>query len=326
MSDGIERALRGMGLPVADLHDLPTSERRFPDGGQYRIEIPSTEGPEGLDTVLAEARDLDVPLHRVSQGSGVLMLTDAELAAMARAAQAAQIELSLFARPTAGWGVSAASMSEVGASVAAAVRGADQLRDCLSDVARAAAAGVRGVLLSDIGGLRVFDRMRADGAVPADMTAKVSVMLPAANPATAQALEEMGAGSLNLPTDLDLSQIAAIRAAVSIPLDIYVEVPSNLGGFVRLTQIPELIRIAAPVYIKFGLRNGPDIYPTGRHLESAALAMSRERVRRARLGLEVIQRSGTDLRASPVAAADLRIPVPPSAEPSLSFNPQRGNS
>jgi len=30
---------------------------------------------------------------------------------------------------------------------------------------------------------------------------------------------------------------------------------------VRLYEIPEIIRVAAPVYIKFGLRNAPNIYP-----------------------------------------------------------------
>lgn len=308
MSSGIEHALLAMGLPMADLHELPSSAKRFPDGGMYRVEIPSTEGPDGLRAVLDEARALDVPLHRVSQGSGVLMLTDAELAEMVRIAAEAGVELSLFARPTAGWGTSASSTSEAGGGLAATARGADQLRDCLADVERAAQAGVLSVLLSDIGALSVFDRMRADGVVPAEMGAKISVMLPAANPATAQLLEKLGADSINLPTDLDLAQIAAIRAAVDIPLDIYVEAPSNLGGFIRLTQIAELIRIAAPVYVKFGLRNGPDIYPTGAHLSATALAMSRERVRRARLGLEILARGDSDPTISPTDAADLRVP------------------
>lgn len=308
MTEGFERSLLAMGLPTADLHALPSSAKRFADGGMYRVEIPSTEGPEGLEAVLDEARALDVPIHRVSQGSGVLMLTDSELSEMALMAAAAGIELSLFARPNAGWSPSAASMSEAGAGLAAAVRGADQLRECMDDVQRAAAAGVRSVLLGDLGALAVFDWMRADRVLPPEMSAKVSVMLPAANPAAAQVLERLGAGSLNLPTDLELAQIAAIRAAVDIPLDIYVEAPANLGGFVRLTQIPDIVRIAAPVYLKFGLRNGPDIYPTGRHLGDVALEMSRERVRRARLGMEILARSGREYAASPLRSADLRIP------------------
>jgi hypothetical protein len=52
---------------------------------------------------------------------------------------------------------------------------------------------------------------------------------------------------------------AAIRAPVGIPLDVYVEVPDTLRGFVRPHEIPDLIRLAAPVYVKFGLRGASDI-------------------------------------------------------------------
>ena len=96
------------------------------------------------------------------------------------------------------------------------------------------------------------------------MQAKISVMLPAANPAAARVLADLGADTINLPTDLSLAQIAAIRAAVDVPLDVYVEAPDNVGGFVRHHEIPELIRVASPVYVKFGLRNAPDVYPAGR--------------------------------------------------------------
>jgi len=138
----------------------------------------------------------------------------------------------------------------------------------------------------------------------------VSVMLPAANPAAARVLERLGASTINLPTDLSLAQIAAIRAAVDVPLDIYVEAPDNIGGFVRLHEIPELIRVAAPVYVKFGLRNAPDVYPAGTHLDATTVALSRERVRRARLGMELLARSGYEPARSKPGAAGLAVPVP----------------
>src|SRR5438093_11015684 len=91
--------LRSIGLPPRDLNELPSSERRFPDGAQYRIEIPSTEGPRCLEAVLEEAARLDVRVHRISQGSGVFMQTDAELDEMARPAAAARVQVSPLARP-----------------------------------------------------------------------------------------------------------------------------------------------------------------------------------------------------------------------------------
>src|SRR4029079_15835990 len=91
--------LRSIGLPGGDLHELPDSEKRFPDGAQYRVEIPSTEGPRCLEAVLEESERLDVTVHRVSQGSGVFLQTDAELDEVAAAAGAAPRQSALLAPP-----------------------------------------------------------------------------------------------------------------------------------------------------------------------------------------------------------------------------------
>jgi len=233
-----------------------------------------------------------VRIHRVSQGSGVFLQTDDELDRMARVAAEARVEVSLFARPNAAWDTSAMARAPAGAVVAPTSRGQEQIVQGIEDVRRAAAHGIRSVLIADLGLLSVFGAMRAAGELPEDMQAKISVMLPAANPAAARVLAQLGASTLNLPTDLTLPQIAAIRAAVDLPLDLYVEAPDNIGGFVRLHEIPEIIRVAAPVYVKFGLRNAPDVYPAGTHIEATTVALSRERVRRALLGMELLARSG----------------------------------
>src|SRR5438034_9659293 len=129
----VRDALELTGLPAGDLHDLPASEKRFPDGAQYRLEIPSTEGPRCLEAVLEEAARLDVTVHRISQGSGVFLLTDEELDETARLASDARVEVSLFARPNAGWDASAMARSPAGAVVAPAARGQEQVVACLDD-------------------------------------------------------------------------------------------------------------------------------------------------------------------------------------------------
>ena len=50
--------LRRLQLPEGDAHALPASEKRFPDGAHYRIEIPSVEGPRAMTSVL-EAASVD---------------------------------------------------------------------------------------------------------------------------------------------------------------------------------------------------------------------------------------------------------------------------
>jgi hypothetical protein len=236
------------------------------------------------------------------------MQTDAELEELARTAAAARVEVSHFARPNAAWGVSAAARTHAG--FAAAAHGQEGVVANLEDCVRAAEHGFRSVLIADVGVLDAFAEARAAGLLPAEMQAKVSVMLPAANAAAARVLERLGASTINVPTDLTLPQIAAIRAAVEVPLDVYVEAPDNVGGFVRHHEIPELIRVAAPVYVKFGLRNAPEVYPAGTHLEATTVALSRERVRRARLGLELLARSGRDYSTSELGAAGLAVPRP----------------
>jgi Peptidase family U32 len=274
------------------------------------VEIPSVEGLHCLEAVLAEAQRLDVPVTRVSQGSGVGLLTDDEITAMVELAAEAGVELSLFARPCAGWDTSAMVKASAGGGLAPAARGQDQLAAVIDEIRRAADLGVRSVLIADLGVLSVFGKLRACGALPADMQAKVSVMLPVANPASAGVIAGLGADTINLPTDLTLAQIAAVRAATTLPLDIYVESPDNLGGFVRHYELPRLVEIAPPVYIKFGLRNAPDVYPSGGHLDATTVALSRERVRRARLGLDLLHRSGSTATSSAPGAKGHAVPVP----------------
>jgi hypothetical protein len=47
---------------------------------------------------------------------------------------------------------------------------------------------------------------------------------------------------------------------------------------------------AAPIHLKFTVRNAPGIYPSGEHLAPVAMATARERVRRAAIGLAMLER------------------------------------
>lgn len=290
MATSTRNFLKAAGFPMGDLADLPTSEKRFPDGAQYRLEVPSTEGPEYLSAVIDESKRRSVVVHRVSQGSGVFLQTDRELDEMAALARTEAIEVSLAARPNAAWQTSAMARSSAGSIVGPTAHGQNQLVYQLQDVRRAAMHGFRSVLLTDIGTLLAFGLMKEAGLIPPDMQAKISVLLPIANPCAARVAVDLGASTINVPTDLTLAEIAAIRAAVDVPLDVYVESADEFGGFIRFHEVPELIRVAAPVYLKFGLRNAPDIYPTGGQIAATALLMTRERMRRAELVSELINR------------------------------------
>src|SRR5438067_13720505 len=110
MEDNMQRTrdfLKKLALPESDAHSLPTSSRRFPDGAQYRTEIPSVEGPAALEAVFDEADKRGVRVHRVSSGSGIMLATDAEITDMVRTCAARRVELSLFVGPGAPWDLGA---------------------------------------------------------------------------------------------------------------------------------------------------------------------------------------------------------------------------
>ncbi|MDE2747485.1 MAG: U32 family peptidase [Chloroflexota bacterium] len=301
--------LRSRGYLPGELYDLPTSEKRFPDGAQYRIEIPSTEGPRALAAVLEAAERCGLTIHRVSQGSGIWMLTDEEIREMCRLGADAGIEVSLFVGPRAAWGTSAQVRSSGGKNLGARLRGMDEVVYATEDIMRGCELGLRSVLVADEGQLWLVNEMKKAGELPEDLVVKISVQMGAANPISIKLLESMGAGTYNTPTDMTLPQMAAIRAAIDIPLDVYVEAPDDFGGFVRHYETPELIRVAAPVYVKLGLRNAANIYPSGLHIEDLAIKQSQERVHRTALVMNIIERYAGDAVMGELGAADLGIPV-----------------
>lgn len=293
-------AALGYSSPASN---IPSSTKSFPDGGKWRVEIPSVEGPESVRTALEEAQRLGVPVHRVSQGSGVTMLTDGEIIEMVKLCQDSDVELCLFVRPGANWDVGGAAASVAG-SVAARSRGLVQLGAGVAEVERGVALGVRSFLVSDEGLLWTLNCLRQSGDIPADVQFKTSIMSAPANPAAFRVNELLGADTINVPSDLSVSQLAEIRSSSDAALDFYIEAPDNIGGFVRHHEIFEIIRVAAPVYVKFGLRNAPDVYPAGAQMAATVLSSTRERIRRARLGLDELGRGPYSLPMSPISRRD----------------------
>jgi hypothetical protein len=303
--------LRELGLPEGDRYDLPTSTASFPDGAHYRVEIPSVEGPAAFRAVIEAAEESGIPIHRVSQGSGIMLLSDAEIGEMVQLGHRHVIEVCLFVGPRAPWEGTAQALTPDGKLFGWRHMGMDQLVYAFSDVERAVQLGVRSVLIADEGLLWLINQARQRGMLPRDLVVKASALLGAANPLGTKLLVDNGLNTINVASDISLARLAALRQVISIAIDLYIESPDGLGGFTRYHEIAEIIRVAAPIYLKFGLRNAPNIYPSGVHLEQVAVQTGRERVRRALLGLEMLARSSQDFKTSQPGAPGLGIPVPP---------------
>jgi hypothetical protein len=238
-----------------------------------------------------------------------MLLEEGELREMAAIGAEAGLEVCLFTGPKAGYDVGAFSRSEDGRSQFAQIRGMRQLRYAVADIARATEAGIRSFLVGDLGLLAVLARMQGEGDLPSGTVWKISAYMGVSNPASIRLLEEMGAGSVNIPADVTLEQLWEIRSAASIPIDLYLETPDSMGPVVRGHEIADFVAVGAPLHAKMGLANAGGVYPSGGQTLDTAIANAREKVRRAAIALEWLQRERPASVQSKPYAAGLGIPV-----------------
>lgn len=228
------------------------SSKRFGDGGQYRFEVPGIQSPKTMNALLKESIKQDVFIHRVTQTKGIMMLTDDEISEMVDLAIDYGCELFLSVGPRATYDTSATVHTKEGNRIGYRLRGYDNLVYAIEDVKRACRLGVRGILLYDEGLLFVLNKMRQDGEIPENVHFKLSAHAGHSNPASAKLLQEQGLNSLNPVRDLQIPMIAAIRDACDMAIDLHTENPKSTGGFIRHYEVPEFIKVAAPVYLKTG--------------------------------------------------------------------------
>ena len=149
-----------------------------------------------MAAVLAAAQQHGIRIDRISQGSGIMLETDAEIVEMVRLGKENRVEACLFVGPRAGWDIGVQASTVAGKNLGASLRGADQLVYGIEDVRRGCDLGLRSVLVADLGQLFVLSKMREAGELPRDLSFKVSISLAVANPATARVLESLGANTL----------------------------------------------------------------------------------------------------------------------------------
>jgi len=241
-----------LGLPAGDAFDLPTSEKRFPDGAHFRIEVPTMNTAVAVKALLEEAERLGITINRVDETYGSFRHTVEELKEYIAICKHYGVELNLSTGPRAAYDTSATRMSEQGRVIAYRLRGQEQIVRAIEDIKRIADLGCRGALVYDEGLLWVLNEMRKAGELPKNMRFKNSAHNGQGNPTSFKLLQDLGADSINPVRDLSLPMLAALRQAVDVPLDLHTDNPPGSGGFIRVYEAPEMVRVAAPVYLKTG--------------------------------------------------------------------------
>jgi hypothetical protein len=300
------------GIPGRDAYQLPTSQKTFPDGANYRIEIAGVERASTMEAMIDEARKRNLAVHRVIAAVGGSTYCDfAELTAMAQMAREEKIEVVMTVGHRKGWDVGARESATLeGALQGFRLRGSDHISYHIADIMRSIEAGHRGFLVYDEGVLYLLNKMRQEGMIPPETIFKFSVFGGYCSAAGAKVIESMGANSMNPSSDVSLPILGGIRQTVDITLDVYIIIVDSFGGMFRAYEAPEIARIASPCYFKFEPGTSEaDIYKPW-VTEAWHQGLIREKVKIAAIVQEIMQRHAPELKVSPKGPADLVLPVP----------------
>lgn len=289
-------------IGICEIDSSYESKKTFKDGGQFRFEVPGIQSPKTMDALLSEADSQNLTIHRVTQTKGIMLLSDEEIAQMVGLAKDARCELFLSVGPRATYDTSATVHTKEGSRIGYRLRGYDNLVYAIEDVKRAADLGVRGILLYDEGLLYVLNQMRNDCELPVNLHFKMSAHAGHGNPASAKLLESLGLDSINPVRDLQIPMLAAIRNAIDIPIDLHTENPKSTGGFIRHYEVPQFIKVAAPVYLKTGGSVAANHNWDTTQKEAIA------RVKQVKLVKRMIDQYLPDAIMSPPKSSDLAVP------------------
>jgi hypothetical protein len=295
--------LKKLGLPPGDLFDMPTSTARFPDGGAYRIEVPTVNTAESVEALFETADRNGVTINRVTETYGMFRHTREELKEYCRLCYEYGAELLLSVGPRAPYDTGATVLSPQGVRISYRLRGMEQVLRGIEDIKRGYELGCRGFVIYDEGMLWVISEMRKDGALPKDITFKASAHLGHCNPASVKVLESLGADSINPVRDLQIPMLAALRAAVKVPLDIHMDNPPASGGFIRVYEAPEIVRVAAPLHCKTGNS------VVGGHGQLTSSTDGKRMADQAAIVVEMLDKYYPEAKQSSRRSSDLHIPV-----------------
>ena len=295
--------LKKIGMPQGDAFDMPSSKQRFPDGGAFRIENPTVNTADTAEALLVTAEKNGIVINRITETYGMFRHTAAEIKEYCRVCHDHGVELLMSTGPRATYDTGATVLSAQGARIGYRLRGMEQVLRGIEDVKRGYDLGVRGFLIYDEGMLWLAGQMRKDGALPKEIIFKTSAHLGHCNPCSFKLLESLGADSINPVRDLQIPMIAALRQAVNVPLDVHMDNPPGSGGFIRVYEAPEIVRVAAPLHCKTG-----NSVVSG-HGEMTSAADGVKMADQATIVVEMLNKYYPELKQSPKGASDLHIPA-----------------
>jgi len=308
--DDVSRYMEEAGIPGRDAYDLPSSNKRFPDGASYRIELSGIEGPEVLEALIDERHKRNVPVHRlISFCQGGTLFDRQELRDFAQMAAEDKMEVIAIPGPRSAWDIGRQFTSSEGMrSGGMHHRGSDELRKVIADMMRMYDVGMRGFMLVDRGLLWLVKKMQDQGNFPNDVTIKMSVWTGVSSAAGARLMEALGASSFNPVADLTLPQLASMRKVVNIPIDFYIYVFESFGGINRFYDAAEVARLCSPCYFKFEPAPSAGGFYTPWSSDEQHIALVRKKVKWAGIVRDFVRDNYPEIKVSEQGPKDLYLP------------------
>ncbi len=303
MFEETRKFMQKLGLPPGDLFDMPSSTQRFPDGAAFRIECPTVNSSDAVAALLDTSTKMGITINRVTETYGMFRHTRQELKEYCRLCNQYGTELLMSVGPRAPYDTGATVQTPQGVRISYRLRGMEQVLRGIEDIKRGYELGIRGFLVYDEGMLWVVNEMRKEGALAKEIVFKCSAHLGHCNPASFKVLENLGADSINPVRDLQIPMIAALRAAIKVPIDVHTDNPPGSGGFIRVYEAPEIVRVAAPVHCKTGNS------VIGGHGEMTSAIDGKRMAEQAAIVVEMVNKYYPDLKQSGKRTSDMRIPV-----------------
>ena len=275
--------LQENGLPYSDHIELLPCEKEFPDGGHYGINIPVITSLKLLEFTAKELGKAGVETVQLAQTTGSHLMCDSEIKEMlsACAEYGHGIIFGIGTRPE--FDIKASFYrSEYGLEQGRRLNNNDAIACAVDEALKLADFGCTNIAVYDLGLLRIFSKMRSEGALPKDVLFTVSSHCSISNSATAEVFAENGADMIvplhdvGLPVLQEMRKVLSNKIALCIPLDMY----KAKGGFIRFYEIPDIVQIASPVFLKFGASAQADPY------DSVGDAVAKKRIERVIVGLE----------------------------------------
>lgn len=272
-----------LNYPSGDYKDY-SSATEFDAGGHYGIELSSMNNIKTIKRAIKLSNQYNVNISRFIECRGIMRLPDAEIKEMVDLCSSLKKGLIMSIGPRSTNDVGGFIMTESGKRVGYRNRGMESIIHAIEEVKRGIELGIRGFMVYDEGLLALLNQMREANLLPKEISIKYSVHASCCNPASAKLLVTNGANSINLMPDISLGMLSAFRKTVSIPLDVFTDTAKAAGGFIRTYEVPEMIKLASPIYLKCG----PVSQAQQNHLPSENEL--EERVKQAKNVLEHIHR------------------------------------